>query len=152
MPLDSPYDPATDKMDPDIKAQWVAALRSGEYKQGEKALAILDGDDGPKYCCLGVLCELAEKAGVHLNTHPEYIPAFEAAAGTVQIKVYGGEYSVTPSAVKAWAGLTVSNPEVEVKLPGDDVTTVTSVASLNDGNFGPKYDFNQIADVIEEQL
>jgi len=37
------------------KEQWVAALRSGKYKQGQSALQ----QDG-KFCCLGVLCDLAE--------------------------------------------------------------------------------------------
>jgi hypothetical protein len=36
-----------------IKKKWVAALRSGEYKQGRRYLK----RDG-KYCCLGVLCEI----------------------------------------------------------------------------------------------
>jgi hypothetical protein len=38
-------------MDPDIKAKWVEALRSGKYKQTEQALQDYSG-----YCCLGVLC------------------------------------------------------------------------------------------------
>ena len=36
---------------------WVAALRSGEYKQGRKSLKKLDGT----YCCLGVKCDLDDK-------------------------------------------------------------------------------------------
>lgn len=36
----------------DIK-KWVAALRSGEYKQGKGALQSKDG-----YCCLGVGCDI----------------------------------------------------------------------------------------------
>jgi hypothetical protein len=38
-------------MDPDIKAKWVEALRSGKYKQARMALETSRG-----YCCLGVLC------------------------------------------------------------------------------------------------
>lgn len=37
-------------MDSKIKEQWVAALRSGKYKQGTGYL----NRDG-KFCCLGVL-------------------------------------------------------------------------------------------------
>jgi len=33
--------------------QWIAALRSGEYKQGRMMLQQLD-----KYCCLGVACKV----------------------------------------------------------------------------------------------
>lgn len=37
---------------------WIKALRSGEYKQGRKALKV-----GDRFCCLGVLCDLAAKDG-----------------------------------------------------------------------------------------
>jgi hypothetical protein len=40
-------------MDAELKAKWVAALRSGEYRQGKHMLR-----DGDRYCCLGVLCSI----------------------------------------------------------------------------------------------
>jgi hypothetical protein len=46
---------------------WVAALRSGEYEQGQEALASLRGDLPPAYCCLGVACEVAIKNGLPLR-------------------------------------------------------------------------------------
>ena len=49
-------------MNPQIKAQWVADLRSGQYEQGNGYL----NADG-KLCCLGVLCEQAVKAGVPIT-------------------------------------------------------------------------------------
>ena len=42
-------------MNPDVKAKWVAALRSGEYEQGRVYLH----DEDDRYCCLGVLCAIA---------------------------------------------------------------------------------------------
>lgn len=42
-------------MDAELKAKWVAALRSGKYAQGRAHLN-LNG----RYCCLGVLCEVAD--------------------------------------------------------------------------------------------
>jgi hypothetical protein len=36
-----------------IKKKWIAALRSGKYKQGRHRLA-----HAGRYCCLGVLCEI----------------------------------------------------------------------------------------------
>ena len=36
-----------------VKKKWIAALRSGKYKQGDSAL-----HKGEKYCCLGVLAEV----------------------------------------------------------------------------------------------
>ncbi len=41
-------------MNPEVKAKWVAALRSGKFTQGRSALKTVDGG----YCCLGVLCEI----------------------------------------------------------------------------------------------
>lgn len=40
---------------------WVAALRSGEYRQGA---GLLHSPDTGTYCCLGVACDLAVKHGV----------------------------------------------------------------------------------------
>ena len=45
-------------MKPEIKKQWVQALRSGEYKQGRGQLK-----QGATFCCLGVLCDLAVQSG-----------------------------------------------------------------------------------------
>lgn len=42
-------------MDPDIKAKWLAALRSGNYRQGMGWLRTSNG-----FCCLGVLCDVVE--------------------------------------------------------------------------------------------
>lgn len=41
----------SNKIDPDIKARWVAALRGGEYVKGTMSFE----RDG-RFCCLGVLC------------------------------------------------------------------------------------------------
>jgi hypothetical protein len=38
-----------------IAKQWVAALRSGKYKQGKRRLK-----DGDNFCCLGVLCDISK--------------------------------------------------------------------------------------------
>jgi hypothetical protein len=42
------------KMDPKLKADWVAALRSGDFQQTR---GNLESDGG--FCCLGVLCKVA---------------------------------------------------------------------------------------------
>ena len=43
-------------MNPTVKAKWIAALRSGEYQQGQYALRTPDN----KFCCLGVLCDVVD--------------------------------------------------------------------------------------------
>jgi hypothetical protein len=41
-------------MNKELKAKWIAALRSGKYKQGRSRLK-----HSGRHCCLGVLCEVA---------------------------------------------------------------------------------------------
>lgn len=41
-------------MDAELKAKWIAALRSGEYKQGRDRLRC-----GNTFCCLGVFADVA---------------------------------------------------------------------------------------------
>lgn len=47
-------------MDPDLRARWVAALRSGKYSQGVGRLRVerLYPNGSPSFCCLGVLCDI----------------------------------------------------------------------------------------------
>jgi hypothetical protein len=42
-------------MKQELKEKWIAALRSGKYKQGQGLLRSAND----RYCCLGVLCEVA---------------------------------------------------------------------------------------------
>ena len=42
-------------MDAELKSKWVAALRSGDFKQGE---GMLHNPKEDSYCCLGVLCKV----------------------------------------------------------------------------------------------
>lgn len=53
------------KLKPEIKARWLAALRSGHYQQGYGRLRTRYTDDRPdEFCCLGVLTDLAVGEGV----------------------------------------------------------------------------------------
>lgn len=42
-------------MKPELKAKWVEALRGGQYQQTQRTLK-----DSTGYCCLGVLCDVAD--------------------------------------------------------------------------------------------
>ena len=46
------------KIDPALKAKWIKALRSGDYKQGTDCLR----SNTNQYCCLGVACDLIDPA------------------------------------------------------------------------------------------
>ena len=126
-------------MRPEVKEEWVEALRSGEYEQTKGFLHRLEAnDDIPVgYCCLGVLCDLAVKAGV-VENDPDGV-----------VEYFGNEQAVLPRAVEIWAGL-----DQEGKLPtpivmGDNEAKAMSLVSLNDSY---NYTFEQIADVVEEQF
>lgn len=129
------------KMNPEVKVQLLEALRSGEFEQGTSAL----NADG-KLCCLGVVCELAVKAGV--VTEVDTRPAFGAPAGAV---TYDGDWAYLPASVEEWAGLEHRGdlPEtVTEEREGGWIKRFGALAELNDGG----YTFGQIADIIEEQL
>lgn len=54
-------------MNKNVKQRWLAALRSGEYKQTTGCLRRDEADEihaAPKgYCCLGVLCDIVDPKG-----------------------------------------------------------------------------------------
>ncbi|MFO0452755.1 MAG: hypothetical protein ACK52I_29555, partial [Pseudomonadota bacterium] len=47
-------------MKKEIAKLWVAALRSGKYKQGRHALHSIK-DNNETFCCLGVLCDIYQQ-------------------------------------------------------------------------------------------
>lgn len=110
-------------MNPEIKAEWVKRLRSGDYIQGKGNLEM-----GGRYCCLGVLCEIAVEQGV----------ITKEIEGISHISYYDKtEYVLLPNSVVEWAGVNCSNPNFGGKI----------LSNLNDVD---NYDFNQIADVVED--
>jgi len=119
------------EMDPQIRARWVAALRSGEYEQGREVLR-----SGDTFCCLGVLCELAIQDGA-------LAPPSRGENGNW---LYGGTDDYLPDAVQNWAGLTARNPYVTVKGAREPLAILNDQGGLDDD--GP-WTFAQIADLIE---
>jgi hypothetical protein len=85
-------------MNPDVKALWVAALRSGEYKQGKRQLR-----NRGKFCCLGVLCDLAVKAEV------------------IGLRDYYASDGFPPDVVEEWAGF-----DAQETFPGGRRLDVTN--------------------------
>lgn len=121
---------------------WVAALRSGEYTQGQATLAHrLAGGDAPglvKYCCLGVACELAKAAGI---VRSENMPNGDTQYTSVENPDDTGS-DVLPLDVGRWLGISNEhNPYFT-----DGKTTFTA-SYWNDEM---QYDFNQIAYLIEK--
>jgi hypothetical protein len=88
-------------MNPEIRDQWATALESGKYTQGTDRLTTVVTEDIKAHCCLGVLCDLAVKAGVILYPETGY-----DRDGSVYLK-YGdeGQTAFLPAEVQTWAGL-----------------------------------------------
>jgi hypothetical protein len=150
------------RMDPTVKAYWLTALRSGEYPQtsGKLHRAATVGvnvDPEPEgFCCLGVLCRLAELRGVNVRVVRQF-----------DVFLYGAEPSdnYLPEEVRHWAGLNRINPIVPVtaELVAADPRVerlfvvdesdsrfvgYVSLDALNDAGVS----FDVIANLIEEYL
>lgn len=121
----------------DIKTEWVRRCKSGTRKQGTGWLKTVSDDGTVKYCCLGILCEQAEEAGVVKSRIQNGIVEFYDPDDTDD---YSGE--LLPGKVTAWAELDLINPRVDYQ--GDP----TPLSSVNDDGTP----FDEIGDLIADQL
>lgn len=117
-------------MDKQVKQKWLAALRSGEYKQGKYRLRETD----VLWDATGVLCDLAERQGV--IGPPQYL---DDAQGVFTGYRYGDKQS-------GWHATGL--PEAVIKWSGVSYSRGYKVAMM--GDYGKN--FNQLADWIEENL
>jgi hypothetical protein len=121
----------------DIKRRWVEALRSGRYPQHQEVL----NQPGKGFCCLGVLCEIAVEDDIlvrktyHDRSYIGYVqPDEEGEVAT----------HILTNAIIRWAGLSHLNSETTTKNG--------KTKSLTAWNDSGEASFNEIADMIEEQL
>lgn len=116
------------KMNPEVKALWIEALRSGKYQQGQGALRRISDGGGPdQFCCLGVLCDLAPtELGSWFSAEFENYRQFGTNVNTSQVGVLTSE-------VTNWANLFYYGELID----------------LNDSKKAP---FTKIADYIQENL
>lgn len=132
-------------MVPEIKAQWLADLRSGEYKKGKGYLKHRNALGQIEYCCLGVLCEQAAKAGI-------ISAAIESVDGYFY---FGSDQFILPYAVMEWAGLEMANPGLW-QVQGPAYVGPLTLSMANDhsgrGDEEPERSFSEIADLIEQYL
>jgi hypothetical protein len=118
-------------MNPEIRARWTTALRSGNYQQGSGALREKTAHNGEKLCCLGVLCVIAEQDGVVTAAFNGLVEDGVDAG----LWAYDGRPDYLPESVKDWAGLTYANPTSNGRY----------LANLNDEGWS----FARIADAID---
>lgn len=108
-------------MNKEVMQKWVKALRSGEFAQAKAQL-----ENCGTYCCLGVLCKLAEQEGVNvIKNENGYL--------------HGETLREQPDVLK-WSGIRDNIGYLGV---GNE-----SLTYLNDEK---SYNFTAIADVIESK-
>ena len=119
-------------------AQWIAALRSGQFAQGQEFLVTKRGEE-VRYCCLGVGCTLVS------NLDPHWIEPDE-------------EHGLAPADFIDWLGVRVVGRDIltgaeefdlHLDYPTDTLPPrgglMMTAAALNDSGFT----FDQIADMFE---
>lgn len=131
-------------MNPEIKALWIDALRSGDYEQCKGALR-----RGDSFCCLGVLTELAVKAGAvepgEVDRDGYYVYPYTVLDDCPQVELFD-----LHRGVMEWSGMTSATGILHQIISfGEEGRYGSSLIHLNDH---AGYNFNQIADVIEEQF
>lgn len=151
----SPNNPAPDfsqvspRIDPEKKAAWTAALRSGKYPQTTGNLCVrrneVSIEDGERivlrpagFCCLGVEAELSVEEGLTQRVPEGSSSVAYLSTSAIDPERTYHERAVLPVQVAAWLGWSPDhvNPTVVDRL---------SLAQLNDKGFT----FPQIADVID---
>ena len=117
-------------MNKEIKARWVEALRSGNYKQGRYNLR-----RGNFYCCLGVLCDVVKD-----EVNYDWLP-LQDSIGTFYRFDRADE--VLPDSVASYADLEISP---KVTFDGKEEICITAINDDTD------LTFDDIADLIEKQF
>lgn len=129
-----------DKVNLPVVIAWVAALRSGNYRQGIHHL-----NRNGQFCCLGVLCELAM----------EELPELERTVHDDGEVDYDGAAQVLPTRVAEWLGFPINDSRDSESYAGywanplvitpSDAGDPRSLAEMNDSLVS----FHMIADAIE---
>lgn len=128
-------------MEPQLKSEWITALRSGEYKQNSGVLKgvivtlgdgeYIEDDQEIGHCCLGVLCEVLAKQGV-------------GEWGTDGVTFFFGNDSYSTSLT----GDLVNSKKLLTDI-GLSEASQDRLISMNDVE---RRNFDEIADHIEEYL
>jgi hypothetical protein len=106
----------------EARKKWVAALRSGKFKQGRYTLRRFDS-----YCCLGVACEIYQDEVGDLDLNKDHTGRWQ----------YNEKISDLPAKVQHWLGLANSSGGYRG----------SSLTRLNDN----MHSFEEIADLIESE-
>lgn len=133
-----------------IKQQWLEALLSEEYQQGQCELRNADDE----YCCLGVLLDLAIKEGVVEDWQFDDEGSYTVDPGRELVwNIY------LPQVVVDWAGLpngdpNVTNEDVAKRIPNETAIDFEAVTNdrLSAWNDSTAVGFKGIAALIDANL
>lgn len=128
------------KINPEIKGKWVAALRSGEYRQGRGSLR-KKSIGGDRFCCLGVLCDIYAK---EKSEKTAWVPSDVYNDKDFSFGNHGT--ALPPRSVNTWAGLISDLDWGDILIKAS--RTSGTLYELNDSGSS----FKKIADYIEAQL
>ena len=108
-------------MNQEWKEKWVAALRSGEYKQTRHVLRnITPENEG--FCCLGVLCDLWDNK------------AWDEVKGIETRMSFQGWEGGIPTPVRESLGLTLSHVQELVHMNDYDGASFDTIAGHIEAN------------------
>lgn len=128
-------------MNQDVKKKWVDALRSDEYEKANGNLK--KGEKGR--CCLGVLCDIykEEHGAARWVECRSDVDAFSPSDSSDE------STALLPDMVVDWAGLSHSGgARIRIEERGVRYT----LSELNDGISVEEHSFDEIADIIENNL
>jgi hypothetical protein len=134
-------------MDAQLKAKWVEALRSGEYKQAKGKLHDTKND---AFCCLGVLCKVMgaefgpgqeekeneDEDGMYMDTY-DYVPVLNG-----RVLSSNDDEELKDSFCK----------EIGIPHQFDLIELNDGRGKLGDDNYKAPAPFSEIADYIEKNL
>jgi hypothetical protein len=139
-------------LDANFKARWVAALRSGNYEQGQSVLhQVNNGEE--QFCCLGVACAISPEVVTEIvddRTDNRVLYAYTDTTSSNWNKHTGSlpqkmldVFNFPGSADNAAGSVYVPDNAGSVYIPEIDA----SLVDLNDSD--DHLSFSQIADIID---
>jgi hypothetical protein len=122
-------------------AEWIAALRSGKYKQGRQLLC-----KNEHFCCLGVLADISGVPKVKSRNDPQQEHTHETYVFELSGSI-APSYSMIP--VPLWPTF-LEDLDLSMMVPVPDQygcdTLHNRLVKMNDDGFS----FNEIANYIED--
>ena len=137
---------------------WIAALRGGDYHQGQSRLMKSKGGDR-NYCCLGVLCDLIEPEGWEWNEENDeyrFVVDHDSSYELLPLPIAedvgltaSGAFSVAVKevTVDGHSYMTSKQPDTYTWDQWDDAPMYDSLVEMNDDGTS----FDQIADLLDTE-